>query len=102
MSFARFLRLGFKKSDIEWFDRSYATDWCVRTIASKAMNILNQHIYRTRVVSTLLWLLAKAIDVKIPVFEREFLPNDPLIQHPHTQQQYVTRLALVVVLNVIL
>ncbi|KAH9066693.1 lipid phosphate phosphatase 1 [Lactarius vividus] len=48
-----------------WFDSSYVVDW---------------------VVVTGLFMLSWLIDTR-PVFERDFSPNDPLIQHPHTSQQ---------------
>jgi membrane-associated phospholipid phosphatase len=48
-----------------WFDNSYIVDW---------------------VVVTGLFLLSWFIDT-LPVFERDFSLNDPLIQHPHTSEQ---------------
>ncbi|KAH9072094.1 lipid phosphate phosphatase 1 [Lactarius deliciosus] len=48
-----------------WFDSSYVVDW---------------------VVVTGLFMLSWLIDT-LPVFERDFSPNDPLIQHPHTSQR---------------
>ncbi len=45
----------------------------------------NKAIFR-RVVITGLFMLSWLIDTR-PVFERDFSPDDPLIQHPHTSQQ---------------
>jgi membrane-associated phospholipid phosphatase len=48
-----------------WWDRSYLIDWAV---------------------ATAIWLLS-IIAESSPVFEREFSTDDPLISHPHMEQQ---------------
>ncbi|KAI0289460.1 phosphatidic acid phosphatase type 2/haloperoxidase [Russula brevipes] len=48
-----------------WFDNSYIVDWIV-VFGLIALNLFIQ---------------------AQPVFERDFSPNDPLIQHPYTPQQ---------------
>ncbi|KAF8269816.1 lipid phosphate phosphatase 1 [Lactarius quietus] len=66
-----FLRVKYKIKELygedsfSWFDSSYIVDW---------------------VVVTVLFLLSLLIYTQ-PVFERDFSPNDPLIQHPHTSEQ---------------
>jgi len=39
-----------------------------------------------RNVATAFWVLSGFATMS-PVFEREFLVDDPLIQHPHTHEQ---------------
>lgn len=39
-----------------------------------------------RIVVVELFVLSQIIRAK-PIFERDFSPNDPLIQHPYTSEQ---------------
>lgn len=50
------------------------------------LDLINSHsLYR--LFATLLWFLGEVIDT-IPVYERSFALDDPLISHPHRKQQY--------------
>ncbi|KAI0305876.1 lipid phosphate phosphatase 1 [Multifurca ochricompacta] len=55
----------YGEDSLSWFDSSYALDWIV---------VLG------------LYLLTAFIETQ-PIFERDFSPNDSLIQHPHTSEQ---------------
>lgn len=80
-------RLSAKIRDIfgdgafDWADRSYAVDWW-EISARVRQGLKSQH----RAIATG-WLLLSAYISKLPVFEREFSLEDPLIGHPHTNQQ---------------
>ncbi|KAF8159483.1 lipid phosphate phosphatase 1 [Crassisporium funariophilum] len=55
----------FGQDAMEWFDRSYMTDWMVVLV---------------------IWLLSGMVSAS-PVFERDFSPSDPEINHPHKKNQ---------------
>ncbi|KDR80697.1 hypothetical protein GALMADRAFT_91250 [Galerina marginata CBS 339.88] len=55
----------FGQDALEWFDRSYLTDWAV---------------------IVLIWLLS-GLASSLPVFKRDFMPSDPEISHPHKKNQ---------------
>jgi len=55
----------FGQGALEWFDRSYLTDWAL---------------------VALIWFLAGLVAV-LPVFERTFLLSDHDINHPHKKNQ---------------
>jgi len=65
-----------------WFDGSYTVDWQVYTKGPFGEGFNESH----RVVVIGLFVLELVIGA-LPVFERDFSLNDPLIQHPHTPEQ---------------
>lgn len=50
---------------MDWLDRSYVADWVI----------------------TLSWFLLSLIFKNLPVFVRDFQPDDPIISHPHRPNQ---------------
>ena len=69
---------------VSWFDNSYIVDWQVSegSFLKKKYALMNAG----RVVVFGLFILCQFIRAR-PIFERDFSPDDPLIQHPHTSEQ---------------
>ncbi|KAJ7224159.1 lipid phosphate phosphatase 1 [Mycena pura] len=59
------IKRAFGNDALDWLDRSYLTDW---------------------VVVAAFWLLSELAD-QLTVFERDFYPTDPIINHPHKKSQ---------------
>jgi len=75
------IRKIFGHDSLDWFDSSYVIDWYVRKLG-----FLDEISTICRIVVLGLFLLGHFLRV-FPVFERDFSPDDPLIQHPHTSEQ---------------
>ncbi|KAI0272499.1 lipid phosphate phosphatase 1 [Gloeopeniophorella convolvens] len=69
------IKESYGQDSFVWFDRSYVIDWQVLSVPNRSM-----------VVATGVLALSWSVEA-LPVFEREFSLDDPLIQHPHTSQQ---------------
>jgi hypothetical protein len=70
---------------LSWFDTGpYIVDWQVHTKDPEEGEHLINELHRIAVIA--LVVFERFIEA-LPVFEREFSPNDPLIQHPHTSEQ---------------
>ena len=67
---------------LPWFDGSYIVDWQVvhKRYFGEGLNEFH------RIVVIGLFALERVIGA-LPVFERDFSLDDPLIQHPHTSEQ---------------
>ncbi|KAI0042197.1 lipid phosphate phosphatase 1 [Auriscalpium vulgare] len=64
-TFKRKIKELYGEESLEWWDRSYIVDW---------------------LVATAVLFLAYFVE-GLPVFERDFKLDDPLISHPHTHQR---------------
>lgn len=77
------IRQIFDDDSLDWFDSSYVIDWYVQKTDSLVKNLNDLYC---RIVVLGLFLLGHFVRA-LPVFERDFSPDDPLIQHPHTSEQ---------------
>lgn len=71
---------------VSWFDNSYIVDWQVSEWSLLKNNAPNERMSAGRVVVLGLFIFGQFIRAQ-PTFERDFSPNDPLIQHPHTSER---------------
>lgn len=87
----------FGEDAFDWADRSYIIDWYVHifplfrsTILALSTKIQSQNALTqmNRVVVGILMVLASVIE-RLRVYERDFSPDDSLISHKKTKQQYV-------------
>jgi diacylglycerol diphosphate phosphatase/phosphatidate phosphatase len=76
----------FGQDSLDWIDRRYLIDWYCRQFRASTSTFLTESTFRA--VAILIWGLS-GFASHSPVFEREFMLDDPLINHPHTHQQYV-------------
>jgi diacylglycerol diphosphate phosphatase/phosphatidate phosphatase len=71
----------YEDDSFPWSDTSYTFDWYVYKKDFSATILTN-----CRIVVLGFFLLDHFIR-GWPVFERDFSPDDPLVQHPYTSQQ---------------
>lgn len=76
------IRKIFGDDTLDWFDSSYVIDWYVQ----KSQLFFGKISTICRIVVLALFFLANFVRA-LPVFERDFSLDDPLIQHPHTSEQ---------------
>ena len=75
------IRRNYGHDSLNWTDNSYVIDWYVQNLG-----ILDDISTICRIVVLVSFLLGHFLR-DLPVFERDFSPDDPLIQHPHTPEQ---------------
>lgn len=88
MSFWQRKATEFLENEDNWPDRSYTIDWWV-FVHDYSIYKSSIAIATNRIVATAFWFFASVINAS-PVFKREFSVDDPLISHPHTQEQWVS------------